>query len=111
MSERPGPDSRDPALASERTDLSWNRSSLAFLALSVVVVRGLVGRTPTARHIAIGIVILLLGAAVWLLGAWHARRRLRRGPAPATARDLLPLSVGSAVVGLAAFALALLGPA
>src|SRR5262249_3951313 len=53
------PEDADPGLASERTALAWTRSSLAFAAVGVAIVK--------ARP-AVGIPILGLGLVVWLLG-------------------------------------------
>lgn len=107
------PDALDPGLASERTDLAWNRSGLALLACGAAVARGItVGEVVPARS-AIGITILVLGGVVWALGAWQARRRSRPGLARPVARpgDLVPVALGTAAVGVAAFALGLFFPA
>jgi uncharacterized membrane protein YidH (DUF202 family) len=99
------PDSRDPALAAERTDLAWNRSALSLLACGALVLRGY-GRSPRiSASLTAGACILALGSIVVALGLWRAHRRARRGPRPAVAADLLPLSVGVAIVGAGAFVL------
>jgi uncharacterized membrane protein YidH (DUF202 family) len=106
------PDASDPGLASERTDLAWNRSGLALLACGAAVTRGFTLREPTPGRIVVGIVILVLGAFTWVLGAWQARRRSAPGlaRAVATRRDLFPVAAGTAVVGIASFVLGLFFP-
>jgi putative membrane protein len=106
------PDGTDPSLASERTDLAWNRSGLALLACGAAVTRGFTIAEPTPARIAVGTIILGLGALTWTLGAWYAHRRARPGlgRSIATRRDLLPVAAGTAVVGIAAFFLGLLFP-
>ena len=98
-------DTRDRFSDAERTDLAWNRSGLALLACGVVVLRGLSRADVPKRDVAVGICILFLGTLVWALGAWHAHRALRRGRRPTVLRDLLPISVGVALVGICAFVL------
>jgi len=111
VSGRPNPEGIDPGLASERTDLAWNRSGLSLIACGVVVAKGLFVAQPARA--AVGVTILVLGGLTWALGAWQARRRSRPGLARHTARpvDLLPVAAGTAAVGIAAFALGLFFPA
>ena len=68
-----GADERDVGLARERTDLAWIRSSIAFFALGVAILKF----RPTA-----GILILAIAVVLWLLGRamhgtsqWPASRR------------------------------------
>ena len=98
----------EPGLAAERTDLAWNRSGLALLACGVAITRGLALPRLSIAHVAVGAVVLVLGGAVWGLGAIQARRRSRLGHARerAEARDLLPIAIGTAAVGITAFLLA-----
>ena len=100
--------------ADERTDLAWNRSGLAIIACGLVVMRGLTLQGLPRRHVAVGAVILGLGMVSYLLAGWHACADASR-PAvpngPACAADLLPLAVGVAVIGLAAFVLGVFFPA
>jgi inner membrane protein YidH len=101
----------DPGLASERTALAWNRSGLALLACGAAVIRGFPPAGFSARHV-VGVVILVLGGFTWAMGAYEARRRSRPGRARpvATRRDLFPVVVGTAGVGVAAFVLAAFYP-
>jgi uncharacterized membrane protein YidH (DUF202 family) len=96
-------DSRDPGLAAERTDLAWNRSGLSLLACGAVVIRGIARPPLTAGRVAVGLVILALGAFTWALGSWRVHRSRTRGARTATPADLLPISLGVALVGIAAF--------
>jgi uncharacterized membrane protein YidH (DUF202 family) len=103
-------DARDPGLTAERTDLAWNRSGLSMLACGAVVLRG-IGRPPLASgDLAVGVCILALGAVTWALGAWRVHRTRSRGTRATTTADLLPISLGVTLVGLAAFALGLVAP-
>jgi uncharacterized membrane protein YidH (DUF202 family) len=104
------PDSRHPGLAAERTDLAWNRSGLSLLACGAVVMRGLADTPLTRRDVAVGGCILALGVLTWALGSWHTHRRRTRGANRTAAADLLPITVGVAFVGVAAFVLAAVAP-
>jgi len=104
------PDSRDPGLAAERTDLAWNRSGLSLLACGAVVMRGLARPPLVTGRVAVGITILALGAFTAALGSWRLRRARRGGARAATARDLRPIAFGVTVVGVAAFVVAALFP-
>jgi uncharacterized membrane protein YidH (DUF202 family) len=104
------PEGRAPGLAAERTDLAWSRSSLSLLACGAAIVRG-IGRVPLTRgNTAVGVCVLSLGAATWVLGGWHALRSRRRGARPTTAADLVPTSLGVIVIGVLAFVIATLSP-
>jgi putative membrane protein len=104
-------DAPEAGLASERTDLAWNRSGLALLACGAAVLKGFPPADLSARHV-VGVVILVLGGFTWAMGAYEARRRSRPGLArpTATRRDLFPVALGTTAVGLAAFVLAALYP-
>ena len=100
-------------LADERTDMAWNRSGLAILGCGLVVMRGLTLQGFPPADVAVGAVILGLGILSYMLAGWHARRRLRDDVTETAARagDLLPVAVGVAVIGVAAFILGLFFPA
>lgn len=101
--ERPGgewPDEEgaDPVLAGERTVMAWTRSSIAFFALGVAVVK--------FRPL-VGFALLAFSAAAWLVN----RRPARRDWDGSIGGRLLLVSL--TVVGLAvvALVLTLAGPA
>jgi len=103
----------DPGMAAERTDLAWSRSGLSLGACGLIVLRGLPSVTGSPSRPAIGLVILVLGAATWALGYWsaHQRRPSASRPRPvAIWRDLAPAAYGTAVVGTVGLAVALLNP-
>jgi uncharacterized membrane protein YidH (DUF202 family) len=105
-------ESPQPGLAAERTDLAWNRSGLALVASGLVIMRGLALPGLSSARVAVGAIVLVLGGAVWALGALQAGRRSRPDHARerADARDLLPIAIGSAAVGVAAFIIAAFFP-
>ena len=104
------PESREPGLAAERTDLAWNRSGLSLLVCGAVIVRGL-GRAPyPPAHVVVGVCVLLLGGLTWFLGAWYTRQRRTRSAQRTTTADLAPVAVGVAFVGVAAFVLSAVSP-
>jgi putative membrane protein len=104
------PEARDPGLAAERTDLAWSRSGLSLVACGAVLLRGLARPPLTASDLAIGLCIVGLGAFVAALGVWRARQVRRSSSRRATASDLMPVSVGVAMVGTAAFVVAAVFP-
>ncbi len=103
-------DSRDPGLAAERTDLAWNRSGLSLLACGAVIMRGIARPPLTTGDVAVGASVLALGAVTWALGSWRVHRSRARGSRRTTAADLLPIALGVAAVGVAAFVLAAFFP-
>lgn len=105
-------DSIDPGLASERTDLAWNRSGLAMAGCGLAVLKGMTVGDAIPARIGIGSLILVLGGVVWILGVWQAHHRRAPGLArrPARPSELLPVAVGTAAVGTAAFVLGLFFP-
>ena len=107
-----GPIDTPAEIAEERTDLSWNRSSLALVICGLVVMRGFVRAGLPPGQVAVGATILVLGALTYALAGWHAHRRLRpdRFQIPATRADLLPVAIGVAAVGTAALVLGALFP-
>ncbi len=103
-------DSRDPGLAAERTDLAWNRSGLSLVACGAVVMRGLADTRLPRADVAIGACIFALGVLTSALGSWQVHRSRAREGRRTTAADLLPVSLGVGVVGVAAFVLGALSP-
>ncbi len=102
-----------PGLAAERTDLAWSRSGLALGVCGLIVLRGLPSVTGNPSRPILGALILLLGAATWTLGYWSSRQRRARPGSPrpvATWRDLAPVALGTAAVGVAGLLLVVLSP-
>jgi putative membrane protein len=105
------PDARF-TFANERTFLAWSRTALALVVGGLAIAQLLppFPGVPWARHL-IGVPLILLGAALALLGyaEWLANQRaLRRGEP--IRRSLLPLFLAGTigVIALLAAALALL---
>ncbi len=91
-------------LANERTFLAWTRTSLALLATGLAVTE-FVESQPRAVRLAIGVPLMVLGAAVAALSfrRWESvERALRlRRPLPYPALPRL-LSAGIAAIAVAA---------
>ena len=90
-------------LANERTFLAWIRTALALIAAGVALEALALPVQPGIR-VSASILLIVLGLAVPVL-AWFtwgsAERALRRGePLPASSGVALPVTIGTAVVGL-----------
>jgi putative membrane protein len=102
-------------LANERTFLAWNRTALALIVGGLAIVQLLppFKGVPWGRH-AIGVPLIVLGAAMAAAGYWEWTRNqaaLRRAePLP---RSLLPVILGAAIgcAGVAAAIVSLLSVA
>jgi len=96
---------RDPGLAAERTELAWGRSALSLFACGAAMLRGVENITGHETQPVVGIVVLILGGIVWSAGVPLARQRAAASVTgrrrPAQMHELLPLAVGTAVVGVA----------
>ena len=114
MSGPAAPVRPDPARAGERTELAWGRSILSLVACGLAIGRGLPALTGTEGHPVAGGIVLAVGVVAWATALPSARRRARATREGrrqvATGRDLLPLSVGTALVGVAALAVELFLP-
>ena len=101
---------RDPGLAAERTELAWGRSALSLLACGVAVLRGTETITGHDSQPLAGIALLGFGGLVWLSGVPLARARARAGRTgvrrPARQHELVPMAIGTAIVGAAGFVVA-----
>jgi uncharacterized membrane protein YidH (DUF202 family) len=83
----------DPALARERTELAWTRSSIAFFGVGAAILK----YRPVSA-----VFVLAIGVVVWLTG------HLAPGPGPAgSLGSRRVLAVAVAVTGLALVALGL----
>mgnify|MGYP000008688785 FL=1 len=64
-------------LAAERTLLAWVRTALGFMAAGIAVVYLAPDETTPMVDIALGVVMVGLGASLAVLGAWRWRRTTR----------------------------------
>jgi len=87
----------DQGLAQERTTLAWTRSSIAFAAMGVAILK---------QRPVIGAPLLVLSAVIWTAG----RARRRPGLAGLAPRRVVFITICVTVVGLIALAIALAGP-
>jgi uncharacterized membrane protein YidH (DUF202 family) len=101
----------ETGLARERTELAWSRSGLAVAVTVAVTLRRLWPLTGDKSVVAL--VLIAVGAAIWLLGMQLGRRgRLRpETSGPATTSTLQMLTIGTLMLATAAFMVGLLLPA
>ncbi|HEX7995254.1 MAG TPA: DUF202 domain-containing protein [Streptosporangiaceae bacterium] len=85
-----------PVLASERTDLAWTRSAIAFIALGAAILK---------IRPAVGLPVMGLGGAIWLL----PRISPRRGNALTSRRTLL-VTIAVTSLAVVSVVLTLAGP-
>lgn len=108
----PGED--DEALAAERTELAWGRSTLALVVCGLAVARGFPNVTGSPAQPVAGVVVLAVGALAWLTSVPYARARARAGHTGvrhvASASELAPLAFGTVLVGVAALLIDLVLP-
>ena len=105
-------DEEREGLAAERTSLAWSRMSLALLAAGAAVIRGVPSGTGRGARPLAGSVIVALAATLWLISVWneHLRRRaIAKGDLTAEPAWLRRTAMTSTTIGVAAFALALVG--
>lgn len=100
-------DGIDEGLAGERTDLAWSRSGLSLIACGAAIARGLPTLVGTPAQPVIGLVVLALGGAIWVVGSMIGRKRRGEPGAVATSFELSSIAFGTATVGLAGIALVL----
>ncbi len=110
-SDAPGGYERDPGLAAERTELAWGRSALSLFACGAAMLRGVENVTGHSVQPVVGVLVLVLGGVVWSAGVPLARQRARASVTgvrrPAQMHELLPIAVGTAIVGAAGFVIGL----
>ena len=101
------PPARDLGLASERTELAWNRSGLAVLGAVVILVRRLWPLEGTTTSVVL--LVTAAGAVTWAVGMMRARRA--PGPPGGFGRvHAKTLTVGTLLLAAAAFALGMVPP-
>lgn len=107
-------DEEEDGLAAERTELAWGRSSLSLMVCGVAVARGISKSADPSTRPLIGGVVLVLGALAWGVGLPYARTRAIAGRTGerhmVTPKELAPIALGTAVVGVGALFIALLLP-
>jgi uncharacterized membrane protein YidH (DUF202 family) len=101
-------DASHPGLARERTELAWSRSGLSVAVTVAVTLRRLWPLTGDKEVVAL--ILIAVGAVIWVLGMQFGRRR-RLGPeAAVTASTLQMLTIGTLILAAAAFIVGLFVP-
>jgi hypothetical protein len=107
MEEDTGPSGQDLSLASERTELAWNRSGLAVLGVLAILVRRLWPLHGTSASVVL--IVTAAGAVTWAVGMMLARRSA--GPPSGLGRaHAKTLTVGTLLLAAAAFVLGMVPP-
>jgi len=102
----------DEPLAGERTDLAWTRSGIALVVCVAVLLRR-VWPLDRADHL-LALALVAVGTIAWAVALLFARRIARtthHGREVMDAHTLRLMSLGTFVLGLAAFVLGWLPPA
>lgn len=101
---------RDPGLARERTELAWSRSGLAVAVTVAVILRRL--WPLTGDKAVIGLVIISIGAILWVAGMQLGRRtRPGMGPESAlTTSSCRMMTIGTLVLAGAGFVVGIVLP-
>jgi len=99
-----GPDDRaddtndvEPGSAQDRTDLAWTRSSIAFLALGIAILK---------FRPMVGIPVLAIGLVVWLVGLLPRTG----GREPMASRRVLLVTIAVNCLAVVALVITLAGP-
>ena len=101
----------DEGLASERTDLAWNRTGLAVVVCLAVILRRLWPLEGADKVAALG--CISAGAVAWAAVLWMGRAvSVRPGSDPRlmSPHRAAAITVGTLALALAAFALGLFPP-
>ncbi len=105
------PDPVDHGLSSERTDLAWNRSGLAFAVCVAVLLRRIWPLHGTDQFLALA--CTSMGAVAWALALWVGRslRSKTGSPSPPLGpRRAAVITGGTMALAVAALVLALIAP-
>jgi hypothetical protein len=108
--QSPGGGASDPGLARERTELAWSRSGLSVAVTVAVTLRRLWPLTGDKSVVAL--VLIAVGAIIWVLGMQIGRRRRLGAVAggAVSASTFRMLSIGTLILALAAFVVGLILP-
>ena len=93
-------------LARERTELAWTRSGLAVAVTVAVTLRQLWPLTGDKDVVAL--VLIAVGAIVWVVGLERGRRAGARAGGPVGASTCRMLTIGTLVLATAAFLVGLI---
>lgn len=101
----------ESGVASERTALAWMRSALAMTAIGALFLRfGSESGLPAVGY-PLGAVVLLAAVAIWFLGSrgYHANlEAIQEGRVAPRVQVLKFIAIGTTVLGVIAFGMALL---
>lgn len=100
---------RDSGLARERTELAWTRSGLSVAATVAVILRRLWPLTGDKDDVAL--VLIAVGAIVWVVGMQLGRRSAAVAGGPVGASTCRVLTIGTLVLAAAGFLVGLFLPA
>jgi uncharacterized membrane protein YidH (DUF202 family) len=105
-----GEDTTDSGLARERTELAWSRSGLAVAVTVAVTLRRL--WPLTGDKAVVGLVLIAVGAAVWVVGMQLGRRArtLNDGTGVLATSTFRMLTAGTIILALAGFVTGLVLP-
>jgi hypothetical protein len=101
-------DASHPGLARERTELAWSRSGLSVAVTVAVTLRRLWPLTGDKEVVAL--ILIAVGAVIWVLGMQFGRRRRLGSEAAVTASTLQMLTIGTLILAAAAFIVGLFVP-
>ena len=99
--------------AVERTRLAWQRSGLSLAGAGLVIARGVPVSGGVTGRPAVGVLVLVLGLLAWGIGLRQERVRAKRIGTPREAAmlsDLLPVAIGTFLIGIAGLVVDVLFP-
>ncbi|MCX5408290.1 DUF202 domain-containing protein [Streptomyces sp. NBC_00335] len=106
--DREGPEGRDAGLQPERTRLAWRRTTLSCAVVAVLALRQALNAAGGSPVAVAGVAVIAL---FWLafMGVAHRRVRELAAARPAGLSAGAALAATACTVGLAVFAIALIG--
>lgn len=93
-------------LAQERTSLAWGRSGLALIVCGAALLRRIAPLATSEHRPVAGILVAVMGSAMFLMSAMYQRRRRSSGDADRASMRLI--AYGTATLGAGAMIVALL---